>query len=197
MENIIFYGLVLLCIILLFVVGYTYNRINKNKIKIIGLYSASCYLKKQNDELTNEIKKLKIENDNGWNIVGKHANTIGTLQEKLDKQTELLIESDKSNQIKQELIDKQSDNLILLNHQISERKKISELLRSEYNLLDETNNKQIVQIQSCEKTIKDQQSQIESLIEQKKEMSEEIGFKQEKIERLEKENAKPKHKKQS
>ena len=141
MENIIFYGLVLLCIILLFVVGYTYNRINKNKIKIIGLYSASCYLKKQNDELTNEIKKLKIENDNGWNIVGKHANTIGTLQEKLDKQTESL--------------------------------------------------------KICEKTIKDQQSQIESLIEQKKEMSEEIGFKQEKIERLEKENAKPKHKKQS
>ena len=160
-------------------------------------------------------------------VIAVIFNRKNLLKEENESQKELLIESDKSNQIKQELIEKQSYNLISLNDKISEQKKISEHLRSEYNLLDETNNKQIVQIQSCEKIIKDQQSQIESLIEQnkvriealtgyeeiiseqkktikllndtnndqkrtikslikyQKEMSEEIGFKQEKIERLE------------
>ena len=187
MENIIFYLLIGLCLAELIVIAVNYKRINKHKIEISGSFAASNYLKKQNDELTNELEKLRVISNNGWELAEKHAGTI-------------------------------------------------EHLRSEYNLLDETNNKQIVQIQSCEKIIKDQQSQIESLIEQnkvriealtgyeeiiseqkktikllndtnndqkrtikslikyQKEMSEEIGFKQEKIERLEKENAKPKHK---
>ena len=180
MENIIFYSVLVLCLVELFIIGYNYRKINKLK-----KFAKTAITKK--DETITKLATSNKQIEEQEKTIKTHRTQIVEIQEK------------------------------------------NEHLRSEYNLLDKTNNDQIVQIQNNERTItqlnaaivqqqekidelqqsletsreiRDKQSitikkqiaeieiqkqTIDSLLSKHDEMTRELAFQYEKIEKLEKE----------